>query len=136
MVDRHASGEPDPDHVAEEDVNYKPPAQKALQEILETDKEDESLQKYKAALLGSAAASVNIIVKPEDPRKVMVQNLQLIVDGRPDVTMNLTGKTLHGPQFRRLTQLGEREVGGYGILLLMANQVLPHLLSLLFTFVG
>lgn len=37
-------------------VNYKPPAQKSLQEIQELDKDDESLRKYKEALLGKAAA--------------------------------------------------------------------------------
>lgn len=36
-------------------VNYKPPAQKSLQEIQELDKDDESLRKYKEALLGKAA---------------------------------------------------------------------------------
>lgn len=33
-------------------VNYKAPAQKSLQEIQELDKDDESLRKYKEALLG------------------------------------------------------------------------------------
>lgn len=37
------------------DINYKPPAQKSLQEIQELDKDDESLRKYKEALLGKAA---------------------------------------------------------------------------------
>ncbi|XP_055346692.1 rho GDP-dissociation inhibitor 1-like [Paramacrobiotus metropolitanus] len=86
---KQGNGEPDPD-MLEEDTNYRPPAQKALEEILNTDKEDESLQKYKAALLGSAAGGQGIIVKPEDPRKVLVQSLQLVVDGRPDVTLDLT----------------------------------------------
>lgn len=40
---------------AESSVNYKPPAQKSLQEIQELDKDDESLRKYKEALLGNAA---------------------------------------------------------------------------------
>lgn len=39
-----------------EAVNYKPPAQKSLKEIQELDKDDESLRKYKEALLGSVAA--------------------------------------------------------------------------------
>lgn len=38
-------------------VNYKPPAQKSLQEIQELDKDDESLRKYKEALLGNASAA-------------------------------------------------------------------------------
>lgn len=36
-----------------ESVNYKPPAQKTVKEIQELDKDDESLRKYKEALLGS-----------------------------------------------------------------------------------
>uniref|UniRef100_A0A3Q0SSP0 Rho GDP-dissociation inhibitor 1 n=1 Tax=Amphilophus citrinellus TaxID=61819 RepID=A0A3Q0SSP0_AMPCI len=35
-----------------EPVNYKPPAQKTVKEIHELDKDDESLRKYKEALLG------------------------------------------------------------------------------------
>lgn len=35
-------------------VNYKPPAVKTLQEIQELDQDDESLRKYKEALLGKA----------------------------------------------------------------------------------
>lgn len=38
-------------------LNYKPPAQKTLQEIQELDQDDESLRKYKETLLGSAVAS-------------------------------------------------------------------------------
>lgn len=39
----------------EHSVNYKPPAQKSIQEIQELDKDDESLRKYKEALLGNVA---------------------------------------------------------------------------------
>lgn len=35
-----------------EAVNYKPPAQKSVKEIQDLDKDDESLRKYKEALLG------------------------------------------------------------------------------------
>lgn len=45
---------------AEGGVNYKPPAQKSLQEIQELDKDDESLRKYKEALLGNAAAAAGL----------------------------------------------------------------------------
>lgn len=38
-------------------VNYKPPAQKSLQEIQELDQDDESLRKYKETLLGTGVAS-------------------------------------------------------------------------------
>ena len=39
-----------------EPVNYKAPAQKTVQEIHELDKDDESLRKYKQALLGPGIA--------------------------------------------------------------------------------
>jgi len=34
--------------------SYKPPPEKSIEQILETDKEDESLRKYKETLLGEA----------------------------------------------------------------------------------
>jgi len=74
----------------EEDLNYKPPPEKSIQEILEADKEDESLRKYKEALLGSTNAS-NIIIDEKDPRKVLVRKLALVVEGRPDMELDLTG---------------------------------------------
>lgn len=45
----------------EVESNYQPPPQKTIEEILATDQEDESLRKYKEALLG-AAQSEKIIV--------------------------------------------------------------------------
>ena len=36
------------------DLNYKAPPQKSLQELIEADKEDASLAKYKESLLGNA----------------------------------------------------------------------------------
>lgn len=41
----------------EHSVNYKPPAQKSIQEIQELDRDDESLRKYKEALLGHVAVA-------------------------------------------------------------------------------
>lgn len=38
----------------EVESNYKPPPEKTIEQILEADKEDESLQKYKETLLGEA----------------------------------------------------------------------------------
>lgn len=38
----------------EVESNYKPPPEKTIEQILETDKEDESLRKYKETLLGEA----------------------------------------------------------------------------------
>lgn len=74
----------------DETPGYKPPAEKKLDEILNTDAEDESLKKYKEQLLGSDNP-IGLEIFPEDPRKVIVQKLALLVDGRPDETLDLTG---------------------------------------------
>lgn len=75
----------------EEDPNYQPPPEKSIDEMLAADKEDESLQQYKATLLGSAAAgSGAVVVDQNDQRKVIVKALALVVEGRDDVTMDLT----------------------------------------------
>lgn len=61
-----AEQEPTPEQLAElaasveeadSNVNYKPPAQKSLQEIQQLDQDDESLRKYKETLLGAGVAS-------------------------------------------------------------------------------
>uniref|UniRef100_A0A8V1AJR8 Rho GDP-dissociation inhibitor 1 n=1 Tax=Gallus gallus TaxID=9031 RepID=A0A8V1AJR8_CHICK len=44
----------------EHSVNYKPPAQKSIQEIQELDKDDESLRKYKEALLGAVTVTAEL----------------------------------------------------------------------------
>lgn len=77
------------DDVHEEEANYKPPPEKSLKEIVEADKEDESLQKYKEALLGQAIKEA-VVVDPSNPSRVIVKNLALVVDGRPDVLLDLT----------------------------------------------
>lgn len=63
-----AEQEPTPEQLAaiaaeneqSEAVNYKPPAQKSLQEIQELDKDDESLRKYKEALLGNCSVAAGV----------------------------------------------------------------------------
>lgn len=72
------------------ETTYRPPPEKSLEELLSTDKEDESLQKYKAALLGEAKEG-KVIVVANDERKVIVKKLALCVDGRPDMELDLTG---------------------------------------------
>jgi hypothetical protein len=44
----------DEEHEVDVDQNYKPPPEKSLEEMLAQDANDESLQKYKEALLGKA----------------------------------------------------------------------------------
>ncbi|KAM4612260.1 rho GDP-dissociation inhibitor 1-like [Polymixia lowei] len=58
-----------------ESVDYKPPAQKTLQEIHELDKDDESLRKYKEALLGACTSEID----PTTPN-VQVTRLTLVCD--------------------------------------------------------
>lgn len=68
-----------------DDENYKPPPEKTLKDLLEADKEDESLRKYKEVLLGEVAKEEAIIVEPDNPKKVIVKKLALVVSGREDV---------------------------------------------------
>lgn len=57
------STEKDVEQIGEGDLesNYQPPPQKSIEEIIAADQEDESLRKYKEALLG-AAQSEKIVV--------------------------------------------------------------------------
>ncbi|XP_053194226.1 rho GDP-dissociation inhibitor 1 [Scomber japonicus] len=66
---------------ADSAVNYKPPAQKSLQEIAELDKDDESLRKYKEALLGKAAAGV--AADPTIPN-IQVTRMTLVCEAAPN----------------------------------------------------
>lgn len=71
----------------EHSVNYKPPAQKSIQEIQELDKDDESLRKYKEALLGRVAVSAD----PNVPN-VVVTRLTLVCSTAPGpLELDLTG---------------------------------------------
>jgi len=76
-----------------EDNKYKPPPEKSLNEIINADKEDESLQKYKQTLLGAATKDV-VIVEPNNPNRVIVKALALLVDGRPDMVLDLSPDNL------------------------------------------
>lgn len=60
-------------------VNYKAPAQKSLAEIHDMDKDDESLRKYKEALLGSSAPESD----PSAPN-VQVTQMCLVCEGAPN----------------------------------------------------
>lgn len=71
----------------EETPGYVPPAQKSLKEIQDLDAEDESLVKYKQTLLAGAEAAANDDGGPN----VVVEKLSLVVEGRPDVDIDLTG---------------------------------------------
>lgn len=64
---------------------YKPPAQKSLAEIANQDAEDESLRRYKEALLGDVSGVAAC------GKKVIVEKLCVIIEGRDDMEMDLTG---------------------------------------------
>ncbi|XP_073699975.1 rho GDP-dissociation inhibitor 1 isoform X2 [Garra rufa] len=82
-----AEQEPTPEQLAAiaaeneegEAVNYKPPAQKSLQEIQELDKDDESLRKYKEALLGNC----NVVIADPNITNVQVTRLTLMCETAP-----------------------------------------------------
>ena len=55
------------------------------------EKRFEHVYRYKQALLGDAAGGGdNNLVLPDDPRRVIVQKLALVVEGRPDEELDLT----------------------------------------------
>lgn len=75
----------------DEEINpgYKPPAEKSLSDIVEADKDDESLKKYKESLLGTAINS-EVIIDANNSNRVIVKQLSLLVDGRPDLVIDLS----------------------------------------------
>lgn len=70
-------------------TGYKAPAEKSLSEIVKADQDDESLKKYKESLLGSAISNV-VIVDQNNPNRVIVKSLALVVEGRPDMIIDLS----------------------------------------------
>lgn len=108
-----------PEKEEEIEPNYQPPPQKTIEEIIAADQEDESLRKYKEALLGAAQSEKIVVGKQQwnsmvvgsvvrlyffwhfawahfvadanDPRKVIVKKLALCVPDRDDMELDLTG---------------------------------------------
>ncbi|XP_040292311.1 rho GDP-dissociation inhibitor 1 [Bufo bufo] len=71
----------------EHSVNYRPPAQKTIEEIQALDQDDESLRKYKEALLGPVPSTVD----PNSPN-VVVTKLTLVCEDAPGpLELDLTG---------------------------------------------
>ncbi|XP_059160376.1 rho GDP-dissociation inhibitor 1-like [Physella acuta] len=81
--------EPEVDHDEEDNPNYKPPAPKALDEIVQADAEDESLRKYKETLIGAGLQGQRI-VDESNPNKVIIQKLSLLAEGRDEISIDLT----------------------------------------------
>ncbi|XP_018423231.1 PREDICTED: rho GDP-dissociation inhibitor 1-like [Nanorana parkeri] len=87
MADRNEIKAVDDEIEDETDLNYKAPEKKSLQEIQELDKDDESLIKYKQALLGKLPATVD----PKVPN-VQVVSMELICTEAPSpIKMDLSG---------------------------------------------
>merc|ERR1712232_1345 len=61
--------------------NYNPGEKIDMKTLQEMDAEDESLRKYKEALLGK----MDDLVSPsDDPRKVVIQSMVILFENRPD----------------------------------------------------
>ncbi|KAF5405136.1 RHO protein GDP dissociation inhibitor [Paragonimus heterotremus] len=69
---------------------YKAPTKKTLQEIQHLDEEDESLKRYKEALLGSVSTP-SAILFPENPNCVVIDSFSICVEGQPERTISLRG---------------------------------------------
>ncbi|KAM8824056.1 rho GDP-dissociation inhibitor 1 isoform 1-T1 [Synchiropus picturatus] len=91
-----AEQEPTPEQLAalaateecDESPTYKAPAQKSLQEIKELDKDDESLRKYKEALLGGVEHQA---ADPNAPN-IQVTRMTLLCDTAPScLVLDLQG---------------------------------------------
>lgn len=68
---------------------YKVGEKKSVAEYANLDAEDESLARWKASLGIGAAAASGSIGDPSDKRTVVILELALLIDGRPDVVINL-----------------------------------------------
>eukprot|EP00834_Sanchytrium_tribonematis_P000399 NODE_7_length_67686_cov_1.621421.p45 type:complete len:172 gc:universal NODE_7_length_67686_cov_1.621421:56264-55749(-) len=77
----------DDDLAVTNDVNYKAPAKKTLEELQNLDAEDESLRKWKESL-GVATGAV-----PKGGKKVIPLELAMEVAERSDVVLNLQDTT-------------------------------------------
>ena len=77
----------------EDDPNYQPPAEKSIDDMIATDQDDESLKEYKKKLLGDAMGGTgSVVVDENDPRKVIVKSIALVVESeeRPEAVLDLT----------------------------------------------
>lgn len=73
-----------------EEEGYVPPAAKTIEELMSTEGkegEDEALQRYKASLLGAAAAGAG---SSDDPRRVVITKLELLINGGDAISIDMT----------------------------------------------
>jgi Rho GDP-dissociation inhibitor len=67
---------------------YKTPAQRALSEIMGSDKDDEALEKYKRDLLGDVSKVA--IVDETNPSCVIIKKMELVSDQKDGLAIDLT----------------------------------------------
>ncbi|KAB8232997.1 rho GDP-dissociation inhibitor [Aspergillus alliaceus] len=77
----------DEDLVASKTEGFKVGEKKSINEYAELDKNDESLNRWKASLGLNTGTPIG---DPSDPRKCIIKSLALEVDGRPDVVIDLS----------------------------------------------
>ena len=73
--------------------NYVAPKKVGLSDLVNQDAGDESLKKYKEALLG-AAASGSVVSPKDDPRRVVIVKMRVLFENRPsgDIVYDLSSK--------------------------------------------
>jgi len=77
---------------------YKAPEKKDIKEIIAADDEDESLRRYKEALMGKAATGETIAPFPNDQRQVIVKQLVMVLTDRDDLVLDLEGQSVEDIQ--------------------------------------
>lgn len=81
---------------ADEDLGYKIPEQKALDEIVASaETEDDAMKDYAKKLLPEGG----VIVDENNPSCVILKKLALMVEGRDDMEIDLTGDLSKKPRF-------------------------------------
>lgn len=70
---------------------YQPPKDVPIEEILNKDQDDASLNEYKKKLLGTA---INIIIEPSEPSRLILKRLVLLPDDHSEIAFDLNPKSL------------------------------------------
>lgn len=92
MKEAMAKVDEDEFHDVETTKGYKAPAEKSITEIMNTDPDDESLQRYKEKLLKGASASDAIVLFPYNPARVVLKRSTLMVEGRDEIEVELNSE--------------------------------------------
>lgn len=74
-----------PEDLVDATPGYKAPAKVDIDTLKNLDAEDEALNRWKAQLLAPASGNA------DDPRKVIVTSMALVVAGRDDIVLDLQG---------------------------------------------